>query len=115
MNGRYIDKLKRENQKEVYYVKSKTVNLIQLSEDMINEETDLLLKEIRSEFDKTIKLELDYCKKHAPFENKGEERAFVNEILNEDELKLIRGRILVKYGKKLIKSAYRLSNEENIS
>lgn len=108
MDGTYIDKLQktRKRQKEVYYTKSKTVKLLQLSKEMINQKTDLLLKDIRGEVDKTIKLELDYCEKHAPFEDKKEERAFVNEIMNEDELKLTLGRILVEYGKKLIKSAY---------
>jgi hypothetical protein len=108
MDGTYIDKLQktRKSQKEVYYVKSKTAKLLQLSKAMINQKTDLLLKDIRGEVDKTIKLELDYCEKHAPFEDKKEECAFVKEIMNEDELKLTLGRILVKHGNKLIKSAF---------
>src|SRR5665648_262236 len=74
--------------KDVYYTKNKNVKLVQLSEDIIKETTELLLKELCIEFDNTIKGELAYCEKECPFDNKDEERAFVDEILNsDDELK----------------------------
>lgn len=102
-----VNRIHEEHGKEVYYAKSsKNVKMMQLSEEIIKEKADLLLRELRRRLEKTIKLEVDYCEKNASFEDEEEKNAFVNEIINEDELKLTLGRILVEYGKELIKSAY---------
>ncbi len=92
--------------KEVYYTKCGNIQLIQMSEEMIKERANSLLKELPKELEKTIAKEIAYCRIHAPFEDKDDERGFVNEIINEDELRLTLGRILVKQGNKLIKSTH---------
>jgi Fe2+ or Zn2+ uptake regulation protein len=94
------------NKKEVYYIKNENVKLVKMSEGMIKEYTDPLLKELIKKLELTIALEVEYCNEHSPFEDEGDKRTFVNEIINEDEIKLTFGRILVEYGNKLVKSAY---------
>jgi len=98
--------LEPNHPKDVYYTKCQNVKFFQISEELIKEKVNSLLKELPNELEKTIALELAYCEEECPFDDKDEERAFVNEILNEDELKLTLGRILVKHGNKLIESAY---------
>lgn len=95
-----------DNSKEVYFTNSKNVKLLQLSETMIKEIVDPLLGDLRREVEKTITSELKYIGKEENLSKK-EERAIVNEITNTEELKLTLGRILVKHGKELKKSAYR--------
>ena len=94
------------NKKEVYYTKNENVKLVKLSEEMIKKYTDPLLKELIKKLELTIALEVDYCNENSPFEDERDKREFVSDIINEDEIKLTLGRILVEYGKELIKSAY---------
>ncbi len=105
---KYIFKINDERKKAVYYIKRE--KLSRFTEDMMKDRVDLLLKEVRKEFNKTISLELEFCKTNAPFKNIKEEKAFVNEIINEDEFNLTLGRILVKYGERLKRNAYKPKN-----
>jgi Fe2+ or Zn2+ uptake regulation protein len=90
------------NKKEVYYTKNENVKLVKMSEEMIKKYTDPLLKELMKKLELTIALEVEYCNENSPFEDEVDKRGFVNEIINEDEIKLTFGRILIEYGNKLI-------------
>lgn len=97
-----------DNLKEKYYTINANVKLVQISDETIKKYTEPLVKELIEELRKTITLEIDYCNENAPFDNNDEKKAFINEILNEEELKLTLGRILIKQGNILIGSVNRL-------
>jgi len=92
--------------KEVYYELRRNVRLARMSEELIKEKTKSLLPELQKELEKQIAIEIAYCEKECPFEDEEDKLGFINEIINDDELRLTLGRILVKQGNKLIKTSY---------
>jgi hypothetical protein len=102
-----IKKIESEHTKDVYYTKCQNFKFFEISEELIKEKINAILRDLPMELEKTIKLELEYCEENTPFDDTKDETAFVNEILNEDELKQTLGRILVKHGNELMEGAFK--------
>jgi Fe2+ or Zn2+ uptake regulation protein len=99
-----VNRFKEKGSKQVYFLKSKNVHMVEVSSELIQEKVSELISDIPKEIERTVKAEFDYIKQFEETTERDEQALFRQLSESDFEIERAFGFALLKHAFKIIET-----------